>query len=249
MKQVKRIYHKVKYIKNLFIKVNWIKTVYFNFKMFPYEIAVKLPVFFYGKVKFQSLKGSVQIDSPIERGMIGFGKKFEKQSVSKGISEVCVKGKIVFKGRALFGKDYFIYVEKDAILQIGSMSGMGSNTKLICMNKIILGDHVRISYETQLMDSNFHQMFDTETGERFPIKGIINIGDFNFIGNRVTVLPNTMTNQNVTIASNSLCNNNYFELGQFILLGGIPAKLIRKNFSRDWESEKNQNFLDIWFKI
>ncbi|MDD2987297.1 MAG: hypothetical protein PHR76_13015, partial [Flavobacterium sp.] len=84
MKQVKRIYHKVKYIKNLFIKVNWIKTVYFNFKMFPYEIAVKLPVFFYGKVKFQSLKGSVQIDSPIERGMIGFGKKFEKQSVSKG---------------------------------------------------------------------------------------------------------------------------------------------------------------------
>ena len=49
------IYYKIK----RWTKVNWTKTIYFNFSKFPLETAKKLPVFFYGKVSFQSIKAAI----------------------------------------------------------------------------------------------------------------------------------------------------------------------------------------------
>ena len=48
----------------------------------------------------------------------------------------------------------------------------------------------------------------------------------------------TKTPDNLVIASNTLCNKDYTSLGENTLIGGIPAKKIRDNFKRDWESEK-----------
>lgn len=54
-------------IKNLF-KRNWFAILYFNFKMLPFRQAVRLPFDFYGKIKFQSLKGKVIINTTVSRG-------------------------------------------------------------------------------------------------------------------------------------------------------------------------------------
>jgi len=35
-----------------------------------------------------------------------------------------------------------------------------------------------------------------------------------------------------------LCNKDYRSLGNYILIGGIPAKLLQDNYARDWEGEK-----------
>ena len=48
----------------------------------------------------------------------------------------------------------------------------------------------------------------------------------------------TSTPNYCTIASNTLCNKDYTALGENILIGGIPAKLLKENISRDWEGEK-----------
>jgi serine acetyltransferase len=48
----------------------------------------------------------------------------------------------------------------------------------------------------------------------------------------------TKTADNTVIASNSLCNKDYTGLGNNVLIGGIPSKLIKNNFKRDWEIEK-----------
>ena len=61
-------------------KVNWYKTLYFNFKMFPFSIAKKLPVFFYGSYKFKSLSGNIYIEGAVKTGMIGFGQPYELQT-------------------------------------------------------------------------------------------------------------------------------------------------------------------------
>src|SRR5690606_25346720 len=102
------IVKKIKYI----LSINWIKTIYFNFKKFPFETAIKFPVIFYGKVKFQSIKGEVIINSPLKRGMIGFARSYEMNKSSIGIAEIMLEGKIVFNGSVHFGKDYFVYVKK-----------------------------------------------------------------------------------------------------------------------------------------
>lgn len=247
MKQIKRIYHRVKYIKNLFIKVNWIKTVYFNFKMFPYETAVKLPVFFYGKVKFQSLKGSVKIEAPLKRGMIGFGQPYEMNTLHKGIAELFIEGVVIFKGNVQFGKDYFIFVKKEAVLEMGNMSSLGTGGKIICVNSIRFGKYARIGSESQVIDTNFHQMINTKSGELYPMSFPIFLGNFNFISNRVTILSKTITPNFCTIASNSLCTKDYTNLGENILIGGVPAKLLKNDISRNWKDEIE--LLDKWLKI
>ena len=232
------IYRKFKKKNKFFWSVNWIKTYYFNYKKFPYAVAKKLPVFFYGSVKLSSIKGEIKIEAPIKKAMIGFGQKYELVSQSKRTAQLVLDGTIVCKGHVQFGIDYFVYVAKDAYCEFGHLSSMASNGKIICKEKIVLGKCARIGSEAQLIDTNFHTMFNTETGEKYPMNAPIELGDYNFVSNRVTIMQKTITPNNCTIASNTLCNKDYTKSGENILIGGIPAKLLKENISRDWESEK-----------
>ena len=233
---VKLRYQRLKF----FLSINWLKTLYFNFKMFPFKTAKKLPVYFYGSIKFSSLKGEIVIDAPIKKGMIGFGQKFEKMSRSKSVAELILNGQLVFRGHAHFGKDCFVCIEKDAYCEFGFMGCLGSDVKLICTTKIIIGKWTGIGYESQIIDTNSHPMKNTLSGEYYPMTGPIHLGNYNAISNRVSIMPNTQTPNHCVIASNSLCNKDYRPLGEHILIGGIPAELIKTNYSRDWESEKEK---------
>lgn len=235
-KKTRSFYHKIKF----YYSVNWTKTLYFNFKKFPIEIAKKLPVFFYGKVKFTSIKGEVIIVGNVKRGMIGFGQPYEMNTMHKGIAEVFIEGKMIFNGHVQFGKDYFIYLAQGGFCEFGHMASLGSNGKLICIEKVSLGDYCRIGSESQIIDSNFHQMIDSKTGEKFKITNPICLGKFNYFGNRVSIMQKTVTPNYCTIASNSLCNKNYSSFGENVLIGGIPAKHLKSNISRDWEGEEEQ---------
>jgi len=235
---IKKIYRKYKKNYALFISVNWIKTLYFNYKKFPYHIAKKLPVYFYGRVKLSCISGEIIIEAPIKTAMIGFGQKFEKMTKSKGISEISIAGKLVFKGYAHLGLDCFLYVEKKAYCEFGNMSCLGSNVKLICTKKIILGDWAGIGYESQIIDTNSHPMKNSKTGEYYSLENSISIGNHNAISNRVSLMGGTITPDFCVIASNTLCNKDYSHLGENILIGGIPAKLIKNDYTRDWEKEK-----------
>jgi len=235
---LKIIYRKLRARFKLIISVNWIKTYYFNYKKFPYKIAKKLPVFFFGKVKFSDISGEIIINSPIKRAMIGFGQSFEFPSTSLGIAELSVKGKLVFNGYAQIGKDCVLSINKKGYCEFGYMATLGSKTKLICNERIILGDWTGIGYESQLIDTNSHPMKNTKSGEYYPLNGPIVLGNYNSISNRVTIMQNTITPNYCVVASNTLCNKDYSILGNNILIGGIPAKLLKENFTRDWAGEK-----------
>jgi acetyltransferase-like isoleucine patch superfamily enzyme len=218
--------------------VNWTKTLYFNFKKFPFSIAKKLPVFFYGKVHFQSISGDVKINGAIKTAMIGYGQKFETGVKSKGIAEISLYGKLTFNGYAHFGKDVILYIGKNASCEFGYMSCLGSDVKLVCTHQINIGDWSGIGYESQIIDTNSHPMINTETGELYPLSSPIHIGSHNAFSNRISVMAGTQTPDYCVIASNTLCNKDYTSLGSNILIGGIPAKLLKNNYSRDWENEK-----------
>lgn len=242
-RKCRSFYHKFRF----YSKVNWIKTLYFNFKKFPFETAKKLPVFFYGRVKFTSIKGEIQIDGKIQKGMIGFGQPYELNSAHKGIAEVFILGKLTFKGKFQFGKDCFVFVAENAVCELGNMASMASGGKIICTEKIVLGDYARFGSEAQIIDTNFHDLIDTQTGAKLQKSAPIFIGNYNFVSNRVSIMKGTQTPNFCTIASNSLCTKDYMNLGENILIGGVPARLIRSNISRDWEGEKEQldDFLTV----
>ena len=242
-KKCRTSYHKFQF----YCKVNWVKTLYFNFKKFPFETAKKLPVYFYGRVKFTSIKGDIQIEGNVQKGMIGFGQPYELNSAHKGIAEIFILGKLTFKGKFQFGKDCFVFVGENAICELGNMASMASNGKIICTEKIVLGDYARFGSEAQIIDTNFHDLVDTQTGEKLQKSAPIFIGNYNFISNRVSIMKGTQTPNFCTIASNSLCTKDYKNLGENILIGGVPAKLIRSNISRDWAGEKQllDDFLTV----
>ncbi len=231
---IRTVFNKLKFS----LSINWYKTLYFNFKMLPFNQAKKLPFYFFGKVKFSSLTGTVKIEAPIKRGMIGFGQRFEQMTKAKGIAEIILDGTLVFKGHAHFGKDVFLAIKKGAYCEFGFMGCLGSDVKLLCTQKISIGNWTGIGYESQVVDTNSHPMINSKTGEVYPISGPIQLGDYNAVSNRVSIMPNTKTPNHCVIASNSLCNKDYTDLGSEVLIGGVPAKLIKRDFTRDWESEK-----------
>lgn len=239
----RNVYQKIKF----YYSINWIKTIYFNFKKFPFSIALRLPVYFYGSVKLKNISGKISINADIKSGMIGFGQAYEIITRSKGTAEFYLEGEIIFNGHVQFGKDYLIHVAPKATLEMGNMSSLGHGGKIICYHKITLGDYARVGYESQLCDTTVHQMINTLDGEKFPLTAPIYIGNFNYISNRVTILCHTITPDYCTIASNSLCTKNYTSFGNNIVIGGIPAKLIKNNTSRDWVGETAE--MEKWLKI
>jgi len=63
------------------------------------------------------------------------------------------------------------------------------------------------------------------------------VGDYNYIGSEVSMAKGTKTPNYCTVSAKSLCTKDYTPLGENILIGGIPAKLLKENISRDWTGE------------
>lgn len=240
---IRKIYRKIK----SFLKVNWIKTIYINFKMLSFEQARRLPIVIFGKCSIQSLSGKIIFRSPVEFGMLGLGQRYEVFSKESGKAELNIQGKLIINSKAQFGYDYKIFIDKNAILTLGNMSSMASQAKIICTQNITLGDFCRLGSECQIIDTNFHNLKNVKTHEVFNKSNDIWLGGFNFISNRVSVLGKTVTSDYCIVASNTLLNKDYSSFGENIILGGIPAKLVKENIVRDWETEKEnlENYLTI----
>lgn len=238
IESLKKVYRKFRDKYRFYSSVNWVKTYYFNYKKLPHSIARKLPVLIYGNLKLSSIKGEFIIEGPISKGMIGFGKSFEFPTTSKGVSELSLNGTFICRGNVQIGKDVCIQIGKNAIFEMGHFSCLGSDIKVICKEKIIIKDFVRIGYQTQLIDTTIHQMINISEDKNLPMAAPIVLNNYNWIGNRTTIMKGTITPEQCIIASNSLCNKDYTSLGKNILIGGIPAKLLRENVARDWEGEQ-----------
>lgn len=207
--------------------------------MLPFDQAKKLPIYFYGSVKFSQLRGRVSIEVPIKKGMVGFGLQYEQTTRSKRTAEFILKGHWIIRGYVQFGKDCFVMIDENATLDMGNMSGVASDGKLICTHSIKFSTYARVGSECQIIDTDFHQMINTETNEKLEMSKPITIGAYNYVSRWSSIMKNTTTPDYCTVASNTLCNKDYTELGSNILIGGIPAKLLKRNISRDWEGERH----------
>jgi acetyltransferase-like isoleucine patch superfamily enzyme len=231
-----------------FLRVKWIRTLYFNFKMFDFKTAVRLPVFFYGKVKFNSLKGEIIITVPIKRGMVKFGYNLEIIKKAIGVSELKIDGVFIINGAFHTGIDSVIIIQKGGTLEIGENSHLGSRTRTVVTKRVTLGRYFRLSQESQILDSSFHYMLDTEKNEVKRFNGEIIMNDYCWVGNRSTIMKSTLTPRYTTVASNSLLNKDYTkEIPEKSVIGGVPARLIKKNMSRIYDAEK-EAIVEAYFR-
>lgn len=206
------------------------KTVYMNLKYFELKIALKMPIFVSYNVLLKQMNGEIVIDSSeIKSGMIkiGFGEVgiFDKKK-SKTIWEQSHNTTIIFKGKANIGHGSKISVSNNSHLLLGHNLNITAECAISCSEAIEIGDNCLISWETLIMDSDFHQIFDLKTQKAFTKSKEIIIGDRVWIGCRSTILKGSVLSNDTIVGAGSLISRKYVESN--IIIAGSPGEKIKE---------------------
>jgi acetyltransferase-like isoleucine patch superfamily enzyme len=159
---------------------------------------------------------------------IGFGDVgiFDRKS-SRTIWEN--KGQIIFQGRADIGHGSKICVGKNGELLFGKQFVITAESSIICFNKIFFGERCLLSWDTLIMDTDFHKIYfnDKVINQNQQIV----IGNKIWIGARSTILKGVAIASNSVVAAGSVVNKTFTD--ESVLIAGVPARVVKENIS--WE--------------
>ncbi len=225
---------------NLFRR-NWWAILYFNFKMLPFRQAVKFPFDFYGAIRFQSLRGKVELNGQVRRGQFQFG-RFQYEIFHKEPTVITIDGLWKFNGSVMcMGIGSQIEIHEKAIFEMGEDIVFGARARIFIRKNVVLQNHIGFSWEVQLFDSNFHFMRNIETGMIPYINKSVFIDDHCWIGNRTTINKGTRIPAYSILAGGSMTNKNYAKDGKtHLTLAGCPAKIVAEGYERIFETEEEE---------
>lgn len=227
-------------IKNSFWSINWIKTLWMNFSVLPFKQAIKCPFIISYNAKIKNI-GKIIFPSHIYPGMVSIGvikiSAFETNQIPTIFNN---RGTFKFGGRVKFHPGTVVAIVNNATLEVGNHVGLGANTKLVCRKSITIGNDVRCSWNSQILDSDFHFLYNIEKDKFYSRTKEISIGDNVFIGNGCTVGKGTVIPNGSVVSCISKVSGDYSKEGENLLLMGNPAKVIKKgvNISNGWYPER-----------
>lgn len=121
-----------------------------------------------------------------------------------------------------------IEVRNNAILEVGSNVGITSTT-IICHNKIVIGDYVKVGVGTHIYDTNFHNIDPMLRKYEDPLSRVkslpIHICDNAFIGAFSIILKGVTIGENSVVAAGSVVCT---DIPSNEIWGGNPARFIKK---------------------
>lgn len=223
----------------LVLRTNLPKTIVFNFRMFPFQVARKLPVVFMGKVNTSGSTGMITFTDPVHTGMLILGEMSDELCSYKRSSSMRFKvaGNLVVGDHVHIRGGGVFNIGAGGVMTVGADSLINSYCRIWCMNKISIGKNSRLSWDCQLFDSNFHYMVDDE-GYTRNCHGQVSIGDNVWIGNRVTINKGTNLPNYTIVGSGSFVNRDFTEYGERCVVGGSPAKFIKSGYRRLFNYKK-----------
>ena len=140
---------------------------------------------------------------------------------------------LIFEGSCRIALNVKIRVQSGT-LRIGDGVRIGTDSKIICNGSwVTIGKYTGITFGCTLMNSSFHYTYDTVKKCYCNRSSPIVIGAYNWIGNQTTILSKCKTKDFSIVGTGSLLNRDYTkEDGEYPLLAGRPAKLIRLGVKR-----------------
>ncbi len=139
-----------------------------------------------------------------------------------------VKGKLIIKNNYSIGRGCRFDIGENAIVSIGTGGYINSNTNLIIMHSLQIGDNCAISWNCQFLDEDFHEI--NYSGKKSTQNSIV-IGNNVWIGCGVKIYKGTVIPDGCVIASDTIVKG-VFET-ENSLIGGNPARVIKENIQ--WE--------------
>lgn len=229
------------------IRINLVKTISVNFRLLPFRVAVKLPVFVYGRFLLRQSDGEVIIKGNISPGMIQIGRRDRYPETHVPQTIWVINGQLEFNGKISFFQGSYIMVAHNAqlIFGKGDHPACGANLRIFCFNQIIIED-AHITWDCQIMDSSFHYIESTDNlSEIKSLTRPVFIGKHVWIGNRSTISGAVIPDETI-VASNSLLNKDYSSYGTNCLIAGIPGTVKKRGIRRVYDKER-QSELDKLF--
>lgn len=189
-----------------FFSISIIKSVYFNFKYLPFKSAVKFPFLISRKVYLKDTKGKININHPLEFGLIkiGFGDvgifdSKRQRTIWQNL------GKVNFFGKANIGHGSKISVGALGVLSLGNNFNVTAETAIVAHLNISFGNDCLLSWETLVMDTDFHSI-RIASGEQINNPSPIVVGDSVWIGCKCLILKGAIIPNGSIIGANTLVN-------------------------------------------
>ena len=210
------------------------KTLYFNFKVFKFKMAIKLPVYVNYNVEIMQIyKGAIKINtSKITPFMVKIGiggSNAIKDSRGKIFLNKLNNGKVVFSGNAKFSNGIVIYVNK-GIIEFGINFSCNKNCFISSDYKVKFGNEVLLGWNVNIRDSDGHEIIYLNENEKKKEKDV-EIGNHVWICSNVDILKNSKIGNDCIVGYKSLVTNIMVDNNK--LIAGIPAKIIKNNVN--WE--------------
>lgn len=201
------------------------KSFWVSLHFFPLKDALKLPVLVRYNTSLLSLKGKIIAQgggtAMLSVGFCSVGlydKKYQRSILQiDGIVELPVDGKVSF------GQGARISIGRNGRV---TFKGNFSNTaqiNLCCVDSIKFGSDVVTSWDTLIMDTDWHEVMNIETGTSSSCTKPVEIGDGVWIGTRAVVLKGSRIPNGCIVGAGSLITKRYCE--EDCLIAGNPAKV------------------------
>lgn len=230
-------WNRINQLRRIF-RTSIIKSVYLNFKTLPFRQAIKLPILVTSNTYFYSVSGKIKLEVDAHFGMVRFGYFGEDTVYPYSVKTILqLDGTLILNKDVHFGNGMTIRVLPKAILKIGGNVKISNKTKIICYDYIWIKDNTRIAWECQVLDTSFHYIRDIQTKTVSNITSPIVIGAHNWIGNRVTIMKGVETPDYTIAGACSLLNKKY-QIPEYSLIAGSPAKLIKTGIYRCLDDEE-----------
>lgn len=125
-----------------------------------------------------------------------------------------------------------LYIEGDnCIIEIGSNTYIGHHSHLACTEgcKLKIDSDCMLSSYVQIRTGDSHSIINME-GDRINPAANINIGKHCWIGEGVKLLKGVNLSHNTVVSTGAIVTKSF---EQNVLIGGIPAKIIKENINWD----------------
>ncbi|MDD5147106.1 MAG: DapH/DapD/GlmU-related protein [Candidatus Daviesbacteria bacterium] len=111
-------------------------------------------------------------------------------------------------------------------VRIGEGSILGDNIFLDGRDKLIIGNHTDIASGVMILNSEH----DINSEDFHAISSPVEIGDYVFIGPRAIILPGVKIGKGAVVAAGAVVTK---DVGEFQIVGGVPAEVIGERKSKD----------------
>lgn len=215
-------------MKVFFWNINWIKTFWFNFKALPFGQAIKIPFLVSYNTKIKNV-GKIILSKSVHTGMVSIGVirigDFETNAEKTVFNNM---GTFTVAGNMKMHPGVKVVVRQGAELSVGERVGFGGNSKVVCHKAITIGNDFRMSWNSQIFDTDFHFLYNIEKDKHYPRLKPVTIGNNVFVGNGTTIGKGTVLPDGCVVSCISKVSGDFTNEGKNLLISGNPAKVLIK---------------------